>query len=376
MAAPNSRHVDRASWSSTSRSPPGEPGPTYEDLIEEALCFGWIDGTARSVDDRRTSLYFCPRRKGSVWAASNKARVERLLAGGLMSAGRRGRHRAGQGGRLVDDPRPQRVPRPFPASWLAPSPGIPAAATRSTAFPPSTRKQLIYWVDSRQAAGDHGATSRGDRAARSAGHPGEPATPDGLMTGAHRWVDATVAALVPLADPDRAAPMRAYMKDVSPFLGIDDAGSATGAAIGLARSCRRCRRDEVAEVSRALWALPEREYQYAACDLLARRGATDSGRRSSPTRWRPADGPAVVGHRRLARHGRRSRRSSPPPRPGGDSCGAGSTRATAGSSAPPSSTSAASRTAPTSIACSRCATGSPPTGSSSSPRRSAGRCAT
>lgn len=83
------------------------------------------------------------------------------------------------------------------------------------------------------------------------------------------WIDTTVRALVPLADAERAGPMRSYMKDVAPFLGIatPDRRSALRAAW---RELPVLGPDEVAEVTRTLWALPEREYQYAACDLLAR----------------------------------------------------------------------------------------------------------
>lgn len=82
------------------------------------------------------------------------------------------------------------------------------------------------------------------------------------------WVRATEAGLAPLADPQRAPQMGAYMKDVAPFLGIPaperraaqrEAWAdlpAPGAALG--------------DIARALWALPEREYAYAACDLIAR----------------------------------------------------------------------------------------------------------
>lgn len=61
-------------------------GPTYEDLVEESLCFGWIDSQARRVDDDRTMQWFSPRRRGSIWSVSNKARIERLDRDGLMAA--------------------------------------------------------------------------------------------------------------------------------------------------------------------------------------------------------------------------------------------------------------------------------------------------
>jgi uncharacterized protein YdeI (YjbR/CyaY-like superfamily) len=60
-------------------------GPMYQDMVEEALCFGWIDSLTRRVDDDRTIQWYSPRRKGGVWARSNKDRIERLVAQGLMT---------------------------------------------------------------------------------------------------------------------------------------------------------------------------------------------------------------------------------------------------------------------------------------------------
>lgn len=60
-------------------------GVEYEDLVLEALCFGWIDSTQRRLDDARAILYFAPRRPGGTWARSNKERVERLVGEGLMA---------------------------------------------------------------------------------------------------------------------------------------------------------------------------------------------------------------------------------------------------------------------------------------------------
>ena len=123
------------------------PGPAYEDLIEEALCFGWIDGTLRPVDDQRTSLYFSPRRKGGIWAASNKARVERLRAAGLMTpAGEAVIARAVDDGSwtILDRSEALELP-PELAEALAEVPGSAAAFEALTR---SMHKQLIYQVDS------------------------------------------------------------------------------------------------------------------------------------------------------------------------------------------------------------------------------------
>ena len=67
----------------------GKPAIDYEDAVCEALCFGWIDSTYRRIDDERGALWWSPRRKGSLWARTNKARVKRLEAEGRMTdAGR------------------------------------------------------------------------------------------------------------------------------------------------------------------------------------------------------------------------------------------------------------------------------------------------
>jgi uncharacterized protein YdeI (YjbR/CyaY-like superfamily) len=66
-----------------------KPTITYEEGVEEALCFGWIDGRMNRLDDERTIQWFAPRRPKSTWARTNKERVARLEAAGLMTdAGR------------------------------------------------------------------------------------------------------------------------------------------------------------------------------------------------------------------------------------------------------------------------------------------------
>jgi uncharacterized protein YdeI (YjbR/CyaY-like superfamily) len=61
------------------------PGLRYEEGVEEALRFGWIDSQMYRLDDETFALRYSPRRPGSVWAMSNRVRVERLLAEGRMT---------------------------------------------------------------------------------------------------------------------------------------------------------------------------------------------------------------------------------------------------------------------------------------------------
>jgi len=66
-----------------------ESSVTYDEAVEEALCWGWIDGLTNRWDERSYAVRFTPRKPGSVWSESNIARVEKMIAEGRMTpAGR------------------------------------------------------------------------------------------------------------------------------------------------------------------------------------------------------------------------------------------------------------------------------------------------
>lgn len=60
-------------------------GLRYQEALDEALCFGWIDGQIHAVDEEKFRQRWTPRRKGSVWSQVNKTRVKRLTAEGRMT---------------------------------------------------------------------------------------------------------------------------------------------------------------------------------------------------------------------------------------------------------------------------------------------------
>ncbi len=64
----------------------GKPRVSYNDAVEEALCFGWIDSTIRRIDPERYAQKFTPRRITSKWSALNKKRAARLIYEGRMTA--------------------------------------------------------------------------------------------------------------------------------------------------------------------------------------------------------------------------------------------------------------------------------------------------
>ncbi len=63
---------------------------TANEALEEALCFGWIDGLIKKIDANTYKKYFSPRKKGSLWSDRNKGIVEKLIAAGMMD--KRGMH--------------------------------------------------------------------------------------------------------------------------------------------------------------------------------------------------------------------------------------------------------------------------------------------
>jgi len=62
----------------------GHPSITWPESVDQALCFGWIDGIRKSIDEVSYKIRFTPRRKGSIWSSVNIKRVEDLSKQGLM----------------------------------------------------------------------------------------------------------------------------------------------------------------------------------------------------------------------------------------------------------------------------------------------------
>lgn len=118
-------------------------GVGYEDAVRQALCFGWIDGPVRvfedGTDDRANGQWFSPRRPGSGWAATNKARIAELEAEGLLApAGIRALEKAKANGSwtVLDGPEAGIEPDEFAAALDA----VPAARENWDAFPRSVKK--------------------------------------------------------------------------------------------------------------------------------------------------------------------------------------------------------------------------------------------
>ncbi len=63
----------------------GQPSIPYDDAVEEALCFGWIDSVIQRIDDDEYARKFTPRKRDSRWSALNKLRVAKMIREGRMT---------------------------------------------------------------------------------------------------------------------------------------------------------------------------------------------------------------------------------------------------------------------------------------------------
>jgi uncharacterized protein YdeI (YjbR/CyaY-like superfamily) len=117
----------------------------YEDLVEEAICFGWIDSTVNILDDDRGLQLMTPRKPKSGWTRLNRRRVAAMEAQGRMTAaGRRAVEVAKANGSwtIYDAVEDLLEPDDLAAALAA----SPRARTAWNGFPPSARKQMLWWV--------------------------------------------------------------------------------------------------------------------------------------------------------------------------------------------------------------------------------------
>ncbi len=129
----------------------GKQRVSYNDAVEEALCFGWIDSRGNAWDDERTMLLFSPRNPKSGWSKINKGRVEKLIEQGLMAEpGLKAIEVAKQNGAwsALDAIEEMQMPGDLQQALT-----LNAAAHKNfEAFPPSSKKIIFSWIESAKRA--------------------------------------------------------------------------------------------------------------------------------------------------------------------------------------------------------------------------------
>ncbi|MDP2291051.1 MAG: YdeI/OmpD-associated family protein [Actinomycetota bacterium] len=150
-------HTGSGVWLCSWRASTGRPTCPYPEVVEQAICFGWIDSTVNILDDERGMQLLTPRRPRSQWTRLNRRRAAEMEATGQMTdAGRRVIEAAkANGWWTISDPVEDLVE---PAELAAALDASPAARAAWNTFPPSARKQMLWWVVS--AAKDHTRSKR------------------------------------------------------------------------------------------------------------------------------------------------------------------------------------------------------------------------
>jgi uncharacterized protein YdeI (YjbR/CyaY-like superfamily) len=135
----------RGVWVATWRKASGRPAVPYPALVEEAICFGWIDSTVNTLDDERRLQLMTPRRPRSGWTRLNRQRAAQAEAEGRMTpAGRAAIDVAkANGWWTIYDSVEDLIEPPDLAAALDAS---QAARQSWDAFPESARKQMLWWV--------------------------------------------------------------------------------------------------------------------------------------------------------------------------------------------------------------------------------------
>jgi len=77
-------HSKQSIWLIYYKKGSGKPSLSWSEAVDEALCFGWIDSTARSIDQEKYMQFFTRRKPTSVWSKINKGKVQQLMEQGLM----------------------------------------------------------------------------------------------------------------------------------------------------------------------------------------------------------------------------------------------------------------------------------------------------
>ncbi|MFN8444727.1 MAG: YdeI/OmpD-associated family protein [Caldilineaceae bacterium] len=138
-------------WLISYKKASGKARFEYEDAVEEALSFGWVDSRPNKLDDEQAMLWFAPRKPGSGWSKPNKERVEKLIALQLMApAGLAKVEAAKQDGswNALDGVEALEIPADL-ATALA---NYPTATEYFTAFPRSVKRGILEWISNAKTA--------------------------------------------------------------------------------------------------------------------------------------------------------------------------------------------------------------------------------
>jgi uncharacterized protein YdeI (YjbR/CyaY-like superfamily) len=133
-------------WVGLAKKGTGIPSLTWPQSVDEALCFGWIDGVRKKVDEERYKIRFTPRRPGSTWSLKNVERFQELEAAGRVHAAGRAAFAARREERTGTYSFEREEPAELDPELQARLESDAAAWAFFQSQPPSHRRKVIHWV--------------------------------------------------------------------------------------------------------------------------------------------------------------------------------------------------------------------------------------
>jgi uncharacterized protein YdeI (YjbR/CyaY-like superfamily) len=139
-------HHDKHSelWVGFYKKDSGKKGITYPEALDEALCFGWIDGVRKSIDEKSYMIRFCPRKARSNWSRVNIKRVAELTELGLMKPP--GNHAFERRDRTKDGPYSYERPGKLNEDYEKLIRSNAQAWNFFSTQPPGYRRTITWWV--------------------------------------------------------------------------------------------------------------------------------------------------------------------------------------------------------------------------------------
>ncbi|SDK26048.1 Uncharacterized conserved protein YdeI, YjbR/CyaY-like superfamily, DUF1801 family [Pedobacter sp. ok626] len=122
-----------------------KPSMSWSDSVNEALCFGWIDSTRKTIDEESFAQFFCKRKPTSNWSKINKAKVQRLIEEGLMAeAGFKSIEIAKKNGSwsILDDVEELIIPKDLEIAFQSQS----GAEDFFNSLSKSVKKMILQWL--------------------------------------------------------------------------------------------------------------------------------------------------------------------------------------------------------------------------------------
>ncbi len=141
----NHHKTAREQWIGYYKVATGQPSVTWAESVDVALCFGWIDGIRKRVDERTYKVRFTPRRPDSGWSARNIERMQALMGAGLVEESARATFESS--GKLRTAPAAHELAAvALPEECENRIRAVPEAWECFAGAPPSYRKQCAHWI--------------------------------------------------------------------------------------------------------------------------------------------------------------------------------------------------------------------------------------